>query len=54
MAYLQKAFTPGDPTITFHLEKGEELPKPGDIIEIGSDRGRIGEQFNRHTQDAWS
>lgn len=34
MAYLRKAFTPGDPTITFNLEDGDELPKPGDTVEI--------------------
>lgn len=43
MAYLLKAFTPGDPTITFHLEDGDELPKPGDTVEIEEESFLLGE-----------
>ena len=43
MAYLRNAFSPDDPTITFHLEEGEALPTPGDIIEIEEDSFELGE-----------
>jgi hypothetical protein len=45
MAYLRKALSPDDTTITFHLEEGEEMPEPGHTIGIEGEDIKIGKQL---------